>query len=50
MKQILKHVARKITAALNRLGEDFDMLLMDDILPYPLERSDFDTFDDELLV
>ena len=50
MKQIMKKAAERITAALNRLGEDFDMLLMEDILPYPSDMTGSDSFDDELFV
>ena len=50
MKEFLRQVARKLTSAMNRLGEDFDMLLMDDILAYPSDMSDYDTFEDELFV
>ena len=50
MKRILEQVAKKITAAMNRLGEDFDMLLLEDILPYPAETANRETFDEELFV
>ncbi len=50
MKQILKQLAKRITAALNRMGEDFDMLLMDDILPYYTDMTGFESFDEELFV
>lgn len=50
MKQIVKRIAKRITVALNRMGEDFDMLLLEDILPYPSDMSGYDSFDDELFV
>ena len=50
MKQIVKTVAKRITAVLNRLGEDFDMLLLEDILPDPADMAGNDLFDDELFV
>ena len=50
MKHIMKRLARRITCALNRLGEDFDMILLEDVLPYPADMTGYDTFDDELLV
>lgn len=49
MKRTMKEIARRITAVLNRLGEDFDMLLMEDILPYPSDLTMTDVFDDERL-
>lgn len=50
MKQIMKKAVNRLTAALNRLGEDFDMLLLEDILPYSSDVTGSDSFDDELLV
>ncbi len=50
MKKLVKSAVKRITAALNRLGEDFDMLLMEDILPYPSDRTGSDSYDDELFV
>lgn len=47
MQQILKQAAKRLTAAMNRLGEDFNMILLDDILPYPSDMTGYDTFDEE---
>lgn len=50
MKQILKRTAKRLTAILNRLGEDFNMLLLEDVLPYPADSLDYESFDEELFV
>ncbi len=50
MKQVLRELAKRITRAMDRLGEDFNMLLMEDILPYPSDPDDREPFDDELFV
>lgn len=50
MKMIVKNAVKQIADVLNRLGEDFDMLLMEDVLPYPSDMTCSDSFEDERFV
>ena len=50
MKKNLKKFAAHITAMLNRLGEDFDMILLDETQPYPADVTGSNPYDDDLFV
>lgn len=50
MKQFMKEIASRITAALNRLGEDFDMLLVDNGMPFYADMTGYEPFEEELFV
>ncbi|MBR5618689.1 MAG: hypothetical protein IKW76_03040 [Clostridia bacterium] len=48
MKQTLKKLAERISAFLDRMGEDFDMLLVDDSMSFYADMTGFELFEEEL--
>ena len=48
MKHTWKKLAARISAFLDRLGEDFDMLLVDDSTAFYTDMTGFDLFEEEL--
>ena len=50
MKQILKQLAQRVTASLNRLGEDFNMVLINEGMAFYADMAGFEQLDEELFV